>query len=193
MTHDFAKKPKSDGRKKAATRKPAAKAQAKSQVPGWVWLLTGIVTGVFISFLVFLADITPQPAPSLAAEKAAPSAAKAKPESKDSGTRFDFYTLLPEREVIVPEQDKVTKSKPAQRYQYILQAGSFRKASDADRLRAKLIMLGMDVKVDAVKGRGGDTWHRVQVGPYTSRSKLSKARNTLINQGIETMLLKRKL
>ena len=192
MSHDFAKKPKSDGHKKKAATSKADR--PKTTVPGWVWLLTGMVAGGFISFLVFLADITPQPAPIENSQPKPVAKQQSKPEEpKDNDTRFDFYTLLPEREVIVPEQEKAAGNTPTQRYQYILQAGSFRQSADADRLRAKLIMMGMDVKVDAVKGRGGDIWHRVQVGPYTSRSKLSKARNNLLNQGIETMLLKRKI
>jgi cell division protein FtsN len=190
MTHDFAKKPKNERRKKRRPQKTSTK--NSSTVPGWVWLLTGIVAGVFISFLGYLADITPEPAPAARGESKPAAKQEPKPAAKDPGTRFDFYTLLPEREVIVPTEQQET-TEPEQQYQYILQAGSFKKADDADRLRAKLIMMGMDVRVDAVKGQGGDTWHRVQVGPFTSRSKLSKARSSLIHEGIETLLLKRKL
>lgn len=191
MTHDFAKKNKADRRKNERRKKASPK--QSSAIPGWVWLLTGIVAGVFISFLIFLADIAPEPAPNNnAGKKAATQKTKPKAE-EETGTRFDFYTLLPEREVIVPTQREESSQQPEQLFQYILQAGSFKHAEDADRLRAKLILLGLEVHVDPVKGRGGDTWHRVQVGPFTSRSKLSKARSTLINEGIETLLLKRKL
>jgi cell division protein FtsN len=190
MTHDFAKKPKPE-RRKTDRRKTAAKKKKSAGVPGWVWLLTGIVAGVFISFLGFLADITPEPAPTASAKQESSKTKTKEPE--ESGTRFDFYTLLPEREVIVPTEREEGSQQPEQAFQYILQAGSFKHAEDADRLRAKLLILGLDVRVDPVKGRGGDTWHRVQVGPFTSRSKLSKARSTLIHEGIETLLLKRKL
>ena len=184
MTHDFAKKPK------AAATKSKKKAKPKSQVPGWVWLFTGIVTGIFICFLAYLADITPAKKPA----KAETTTSKpAKQEEEESTTRFDFYTLLPEREVIVPEEQPDTSGKPQQEIIYMLQAGSFKSAEDADRLRAKLILLGLDTKVEAVSGKGKGTWHRVQVGPFKSRSKLSAARNTLITEGIETLLLKRKI
>jgi cell division protein FtsN len=177
MTHDYAKKPR-------------AKKKAKSQVPGWVWLLTGVVAGVFISFLGYLSDITPEPAPE---GIALPSTNKstAKPVEKKNTTRFDFYTLLPEREVIVPEEALEDNHKQVIRY--ILQAGSFKHSEDADRLRAQLIMMGLDVNMEAVTSSSGETWHRVQVGPFTSRSKMSKARSTLINKGIDTLLLKQKI
>ena len=180
MTHDFAKKPKATPRKKKAR---------KSQVPGWVWLFTGIVAGVFISFLAYLADITPEAEP----QKAAAKADKTKAGPKQTvATKFDFYTLLPEREVIVPVEREAASSEPSQAMLYILQAGSFKSASDADRLRAKLILLGLDARVEDVSVANGDLWHRVQVGPFEDRSRLSKARGILIDQGIDTLLLKRK-
>ena len=186
MTHDFAKKPKATPKKKAKKAPPR-----KSQVPGWVWLFTGIVTGVFICFLAYLADITPEPAP---AEITASKPAEAKVDSTKSTTRFDFYTLLPEREIIVPVEKTETEAEtnPEPEMVYILQAGSFRTLADADRLRAQLILLGYEPRVEEVNVNNSDLWHRVQVGPFQSRSALAKARSTLISNGIDTLLLKRK-
>jgi len=122
------------------------------------------------------------------------TAKKAAEKIKESAstTKFDFYTLLPEREVIVPEQEGTPDEAASEQYQYILQAGSFKNSEDADRLRAQLILLGMTAKVDPVSSNGS-TWHRVQVGPFTSRSKLSKARSTLFDQNIDALLIKRKI
>lgn len=185
MTHDFAKKSKKNNKKSRHSNKP------KSQVPGWVWLFTGIVAGLFISFLGYLADIKPSTSQETQPKKQQTTAGS---EKKDSplATRFEFYTLLPEREIIVPI-DETSNEQTQQKLIYILQAGSFKNADDADRLRAKLILLGLDTKVESVNGQGKGTWHRVQVGPFSSRSKLSKARNTLISHNIETLLLKRKI
>ncbi len=183
MTHDFAKK------NKAPTKKKKAK---KSQVPGWVWLLTGIVAGVFISFLAYLSDITPESAPKEATSKVNKTSKSNTASKKTVATKFDFYTLLPEREVIVPAEREDPSAEPVQATIYILQAGSFKSAEDADRLRAKLILMGLDARVDEVAVANGDLWHRVQVGPFSDRSRLSKARGILIDQGIDTLLLKRK-
>ena len=180
MSHDFAKKPKATNKKKAP---------AKTQIAGWVWLLTGIAAGVFISFLVYLAGITPKAAPAeIVSKKPLP-----KSETKKTNTtKFDFYTLLPEREMIVPTEREESPSEPNASTFYILQAGSFKNASDADRLRAQLILMGLDARVDEVSVASGDLWHRVQLGPFSDRSQLSKARSLLINEGIDTLLLKRK-
>ena len=182
MTHDYAKK-----------NRPGKKAETppKRQIPAWVWLIFGIAIGVFISFLAFLADITPDPAtPEPLTKRAVSDSAPA--DQQTNATRFDFYTLLPEREVIVPTDKDPVKSEPREAVIYILQAGSFRKLADADRLRAQLILMGYETKVEAVSAKGDDLWHRVQIGPFNSRSALAKARSRLINKGIDTLLLRRK-
>ena len=184
MTHDFAKKPKATSKKK--------KPMKKSNIPGWVWLFTGIVTGVFISFLGYLADIKPEGPRADNTKAKQHTADNIEPDSKTTTTRFDFYTLLPEREMIVPTQREDTTAIKEQTMSYILQAGSFRNSKDADRLRARLILMGLDAKVEQVTVKNGSRWHRVQVGPFISRSKLSKARNQLVSEGIDTLLLKRK-
>jgi cell division protein FtsN len=194
MSHDFAKK------RKTAKKKPAKK---NNPVPAWVWLFSGVAAGLFIAFLVYLADLAPRAHEANLAEKP-PATNKTKAETSrqkqqksneekgEKKPRFDFYTLLPEREIPVPDiplEEERSKNK----YIYILQAGSFRNYDDADRLRAKLILMGMDAKIETGSGKGGETWHRILVGPFTSRSKYAKARSTLVNKGIDTLLIKRKV
>lgn len=184
MTHDFAKKPKATQRKKKVEKK---------QTPGWVWLFVGIVAGVFVSFLGYLANITPESAPELTLERTVEKVDEIRQDVKKTvATKFDFYTLLPEREVIVPVEHEDVDNQPQQATIYILQAGSFRSSNDADRLRAQLILMGLETKVEQVSVANGDLWHRVQVGPFGDRSRLSKARGILLDQGIDTLLLKRK-
>lgn len=182
MTHDYAKKPAPKKRKK----KNQVVKKKSTQVPGWVWLFTGIVTGLFIAFLGYLADVNPESAPEPLENASATAPAKPKP-------KFEFYTLLPEQEVIVPmETDNMAAEQPREKVLYILQTGSFRNAADADRQRASLILLGLEAKVDKVKTDNGDTWHRVQVGPYSSRSKLQKTRGILVSKGINPLTLEKK-
>lgn len=186
MTHDYAKKPKpAKKRKKRTTSK-----KKTTQVPGWVWLFTGVIAGLFIAFLAYLADITPQAQP----EESQQTSSKAEPEAQDNSndTKFDFYTLLPEREVIVPIEPEDPNEVAREEVFYLLQTGSFKNAADADRQRASLLLLGLEANIDKVTGNNGDTWHRVQVGPFTSRSKLAKTRSTLVNKGINPLVLKRK-
>ena len=63
--------------------------------------------------------------------------------SGEGGDRYDFYDMLPNFEVVVPEKDReVKRDQPAARSSgpgvYVLQAGSYRNVPDAERVRAQL-------------------------------------------------------
>ncbi|HZO24190.1 MAG TPA: SPOR domain-containing protein, partial [Steroidobacteraceae bacterium] len=94
-----------------------------------------------------------------------------------SGEKYDFYEMLPNFEVVVPEKDKEVKrdlptAAPVERPGvYVLQAGSYRNESDADRVRAQLAMQGIDAKVQRV-AVDADVWHRVRIGPITRLDEL---------------------
>lgn len=203
MTRDFAKK----------KRAPARRTKPKSQVPGWVWLFTGAVLGGFIVFLVHLADIEPperEPGEGPAITQALPE-----PEAPQQETtpkpRFDFYKLLRESEVIVPatepgsaeEQPTIEPSvgpgtdtpRPsdtaASGEEFVLQVGSFRRQSEADNLRARLLLLNLDAFTEQVTIRDNETWHRVMVGPFNNQSRLSSARSTLVSNDYNALVLKR--
>jgi cell division protein FtsN len=221
MTHDFA-------RQRAARASRAAKPAS----PPWLWFLSGVVTGTLCSFLVYLATLAPQPLARV--EGAAVAPAKAPGDAKTAvpaeKPQFDFYTILPESEVIVPERShedpapepgpatrapaetaasgtpaagkaaataksEPPKPKPAEVSEppaLLLQAGSFRAFADADRRRASIILLGFPARVETVNVRGGETWYRVQVGPFASARALGAARTALDAQGITTVEIGRR-
>ncbi len=75
--------------------------------------------------------------------------------------------------------------------QFFLQAGLVRKQSDADRVRAQIILLGQSVNVEAGNVRD-ETWYRVMVGPFNSRDQLSQAQKTLSSNGFSNLLLQQR-
>ena len=181
---------------KNTSRRGASRGGSERQVPGWVWLFTGVVLGLFVNFLYHLA--------TLQAEKGGESVASAPAtETSDAGDDepvFDFYAVLPQMEVIVPKSDQETRPtqdsddaetlKHRHDERYLLQAGSFRNAADADKRRAALILQGYDVRVQAVKLDSGDTWHRVMVGPFDNANTMHRAQDKLVTAGIETLPIK---
>lgn len=165
-------------------------AKAKSQVPAWVWLFTGVVTGLFLAFLYYLAGVKPNAQQMRDAEVRKPTISR-----DGKGTpKFDFYTLLPDKEVVTPEHPRLPATpKPAQKpEQFVIQTGSFRSRQDADRRRAELILLGLDVKIQQVELNPGESWHRVQVGPLDNQEKLDAAKTILATNNIEYILLRLK-
>ena len=184
------------------SRRPASR-----PLPGWIWLLSGLMIGLFVAFVVWL-GVLPLRDPPTAAPAPAAAAPTAEPPSRP---RFDFYTLLPEMEVVVPESRplpppaprpsteprpegaEATASAPPppveQPGHYLLQVGSFRRAEEADRLRASLALLGIVSTVQTVTIDGDETWHRVRIGPYRDTGQLNSVRQRLHDNGIESVVL----
>lgn len=194
MTQDFAKKPR-----RKTSRAPRKKAKAKSQVPGWVWLFTGTVLGAFIMFLSYLSDL---PESEQAASKPKIASTQTKPKTTKTSNnevpkpRFDFYQLLEEDKVEAPRSDNKPSSRSAantaEPIEYLMQVGSFKQADDADRLRAELLLMNLDVNIEEFKKRNNDRYFRVLVGPYASRGNMSKDRSTLAGNNIDVWVITRK-
>ena len=177
MSRDYAKKNRSSNR-----------ASSSAQTPGWVWFIVGGVLGAFAASLYFIKH-------PVAASKPAKEIVKPKPQENLPKPRFDFYKLLQESETIVPASEpSITEDKPAAEKnttEYILQVGSFPAATDADKLRAQLILLNLDARIEKVEIRKGEIWHRVVVGPFESQASLTKARTTLADNQYTALVLKR--
>lgn len=102
--------------------------------------------------------------------------------------RYDFYTILPQAEVVVPDyeiktrvrEQLVGKTKAAK---YIMQAGSFRESAEADRHKAKLALLGIEARVENAKV-GNVIWHRVKIGPYDNPASVATIKELLQKNGI---------
>ena len=186
MTRDFA----SNVRKPAGKRKPAPGTRGKQSSPPWVWFFTGLLCGVFLSALSWLA--LQQPDVIALAQSNVPAVAVDPADPESTGPRFDFYTLLPKQRVDVElDPASIAQARASQKNdQFLLQAGSFKQADDADRRRAELLLLGLDAHVEDTTGDNG-RWHRVYIGPFESRSRLARARSLTAQQGIDTLLLRR--
>ena len=96
----------------------------------------------------------------------------AQPEDVPEKPRYDFFTVLPEMEVVVPEQaaeggssqpQAQTRCRPT-RKATCCRWVHFRQAGDADQMKANLALLGMSAKIQTVNVNGA-TWHRVRIGP----------------------------
>ncbi|MEO6421852.1 MAG: SPOR domain-containing protein [Candidatus Nitrotoga sp.] len=121
--------------------------------------------------------------------------------------RFEFYKVLTDKQdatvLIQKSSDKnsdnssdnmtttVNKSAPVQpsgtvaaKESYYLQAGSFSNADDADRLKAKLAMLGIEASVQIATIPDKGVWHRVHVGPYKDREEMNIASAALKQNGV---------
>ncbi len=81
-------------------------------------------------------------------------------------------------------------AEPASGVRYLLQAGSFRRTEDAESLRARLGLLGIEANIQRVELPGGETWHRVRIGPYAALGQVNEVRARMASQNIEAILLR---
>lgn len=84
----------------------------------------------------------------------------------------------------------VETARPAPPGSYLLQVGSFKRAADAERMKAELALLGISTRVEAVTINNGAVYHRVRTGPYQGKQALEEARKRLQRHGKDAMAVK---
>ena len=114
--------------------------------------------------------------------------------SAESSDSYDFYEMLPNFEVVVPEKDReVKRNLPAAATErpgvYVLQAGSYRNLPDAERVQQKLSRLGIDAKLQRV-AVDNDVWHRVRIGPITDLNELNGLRKQLQAADVDGLVIR---
>ena len=106
-------------------------------------------------------------------------------------TRFEFYEMLPGNEEPVTEIElQKAAEQPILKDKYYLQVGSFKDTEDAENLKAKIAMLGMEAYVQSADLSEKGMWHRVRVGPFTKIDTIKKTRSSLLQSGIKADLIK---
>ena len=108
------------------------------------------------------------------------------PSKQDN--KFDFYTILPETESTVTEQE--VKESPVKKDNYFLQVGAFQDEADADNMKAKLALQGFEAVVQTATIPEKGVWHRVRVGPLNDIVQINKIRSELTSNGFNTDLIK---
>ncbi|MBM7333243.1 SPOR domain-containing protein [Alloalcanivorax marinus] len=164
--------------RRGASRGPSKK--KSRQVPGWVWLFTGLAAGLFVAFLVHLTQVQMDqgraPNGNAGAE---PSATRdgdkeqsdQKAGQDDDQPKFDFYAVLPKMEVIVPKgEDEDGPSRPVKEAQPARPAEQKQQDDDAP-----------------VAGRN-DKRFVLQAGSFRSQGDADRRRAELILKGYEVRI-----
>lgn len=178
----------------------------KESAPGWVWMTFGLGLGLIVAIGVYLR--APGTAAGPATRVAAVQPAEAQraldaPEQSQrpaarraaAEERFSFYEVLPEFEVVVPDEDERAAPSAARRApveapgSFLLQAGSFSAAADADRLQASLALLGFESHVQRVTIED-DVFNRVRIGPIDNVDEAKRTQRQLRDAGVDTLLMK---
>jgi cell division septation protein DedD len=193
----------------------AARGKGRKPVAIWVWLLLGFLVGAgSVAFLCLKFS----PAPDCGAwigegpagrgkPAGVPASANGKSTHKVPPPDFDFYNLLPDQEVVVPEQE-LTRPAPVKRTpvretvtppahkpappasgrKYLVQVSSVRSPREADALKARLALLGLQARVSRANIKG-TTWYRVRLGPFSSAAEVQRVRKRLAGSGYDALVV----
>lgn len=192
-----------------------------SGIPGWGLFLAGVVVGLIVMGIVAHRGLIPslrrndqpQANPNAVAQQGSAPGIAASSSAASSGSQFDFYKVLPEKEVVIPNAELSAMAKAEQQNAaaannasasapakatagaseggYVLQVGAFPNAGDADAMKAKLALQGFTAHVQAVT-LDGQVWNRVRIGPFASATQLQSVQKQLSAAGIHGIPLKEK-
>lgn len=188
--------------KKRKKRRSAARSK-KHEYPSWVWMLFGLAIGLSVAFAIYVRDDRPPARVSAdsrgpaSLESAIDNNGEVATESVDveaKESRFTFYNVLPNFEVVIPEQelDVTADLEPQAVMQpglYVLQAGSFSRLEDADRRRAELALQGIESNIQRVT-IDDKTYHRVRIGPTDDLEELNMLRSRLRAAKIDVLRIR---
>jgi cell division protein FtsN len=160
-----------------------------------MWLFTGILIGLGLAWYLIAKGYVPiprieQPLADETSRQQRPEPAIADglspTDAEPDKPHYDFFTVLPEMKVDVPKQDPRQETDKGT---YLLQAGSFRLAADAEQLKARLALIGIVARIQSVDVNEA-TWHRVRIGPVNGAREADDLRNQLADNGIDSLVMK---
>lgn len=186
----------------ARKRKQAIRgSHQRAGYPAWLWLLTGVLIGFLLSVAWILREGWPESQPRPDASARAPSGSEAPLADLAGGDRaggkreFDFYSVLPEMEVVIPDaQIREQSSAPPvidSNERFLVQLGSFGNRADAEALKAQVALLGVQAQIQPVSINGAD-WFRVRVGPLASARDVEQVRAQLGQYAAQAITLREK-
>ncbi|HEX2138507.1 MAG TPA: SPOR domain-containing protein [Woeseiaceae bacterium] len=186
-------------------RRRGSAGRRTGEFPGWAWMLFGLAIGLSVALAIYVngremyrepQPVAQQPASlnepvkdEMASEEAPAGAAAEVPPS-----RFEFYDMLPNFEVIIPEAEKEVSTDTSERAVvtpgvYVLQVGSFTEFADADRRRAQLALQGIESVIQRVR-IDDKTYHRVRIGPIEDLERLNVLRSRLREANMDALRIR---
>ncbi len=107
------------------------------------------------------------------------------PQTAKLDAKSDPKAAPPPLEKGVPATDAPTGDVT----RYLLQAGAFRTPDDADAMRARLALMGLEAKVFPIE-QGGTTLYRVRLGPYGQLNDIDRIRRMLAENSIDAQVIR---
>ena len=206
MPKDYARSPRKAAASKASGKGASASRPSLPRPPAAMrWFGGGMVAGaaVVLGLLYgpglvgayFVADSAAKPPGEVAAKPALTYEFIDRLPSEEVVTNVVPYVPPPlasdesadDSEAAANDPSSAAPAEAAAPTPFFLQAASFRHRDDADAMRARLLLEGMQVAVNPVPRPAGGTWHRVLVGPFETKRDMQRALSQLRTKDIPAM------
>ena len=161
----------------------------------------GLLVAVYVYYFVPKSDYGNLVEPAVQVRETKPESKPVKKQQKQKEAlpepKFDFFKILPNREINISEwiadnQEK-DKSLTDDTNVYVFQVGSFKDYESADQVKARLALIGIQADIQRVVINGQDSRHRVRIGPFKDPEVLKDVSRRLNSNGLDYMLLKLRL
>ena len=173
--------------------------------PPWLWLITGILIGFFLALLLYLDRLLPNQKTEDRTQKTeytAPPVQKTEDKGQKietSAPRFEFYDILPMKktensgqrteESIPPSAANPPLPSEMPPGNFMLQIAAFQNIREAEELKARLALLGIQAFVQQAN-LNGSAWYRVRVGPFTDAAQANQIQEILLQNGYQAIVAK---
>lgn len=135
-----------------------------------------------------------KPVPVAPGAAPAPQDLPGKPGDKQ---RFEFYKILPGSQESAPApnalppeaKENAATTAPAAESFY-LQAGAFQKSAEAENMKAKLALIGIEANISQVDVADKGKMFRVRSGPYAKADEMNRVRNQMSQSGVQATVVK---
>lgn len=194
----------------------ARRGKGSASKPAWLWLVAGLAIGIALSAAAIYGGLAPrlqpgQDGPQPRTDDSAGESEQTEPAAPSGRRQYDFYTVLPEMEVLMPDSELQAQIRaetqapattgpdsaaaagtavpPPSGQRYRLQAGSYRDPRPAEEVKARLALLGIVASVQSVN-INGSTWHRVYVGPFSTAAEVEQVKQRLAAEDIDAITVR---
>ncbi len=148
----------------------------------WGGFALGLLVGLALALAVTLAVTRNNPFVTASSEpitQVEQPSTPAKQTSPAVAPTYDFYRSLPAN-----VNSSIANSETPAAPQYWLQAGAFQHPEEADNMKAKLALLGVEADIESAELADQGTLYRVRIGPMNTRAELEATRKRLSDNAI---------
>ena len=169
----------------ASQRKPSRRFSASSFAAGLIVGAAVSITSVYLLEVPGSSDSTSTGGNGVSTEDGG---------DQEGGPRYEFFESLPAAEVSTDTEPykTLTPGGYVEPSKHLVQAGSFQTQDDANRLRARLMLTGMNADINIsidTRNNADEVWHRVVVGPFSSEQDAEQTMASLRKHDVSPILL----